>query len=157
MTVRLVYRQAGNERYRLCYISSHGTCWHSCLRVLRSCYQATWTSSHAGSVSRMPLVHPKLTLLSNRLGITSFMVNEGLVRLEEVRGENGVLENVYVRVCRVTFPAIPNISSQSCFHIRSTEKRFLRKVDPSSRSFFWSSKSARVLPTAAAQGRFTPS
>ncbi|KAL4075542.1 peptidase family M49-domain-containing protein [Scleroderma citrinum] len=35
-----------------------------------------------------------------RLGITTFMVNEGLVRLEEVRGENGVLENIYVRVDR---------------------------------------------------------
>ena len=27
------------------------------------------------------------------------MVDEGLVRLEEVRGDNGVLENIYVRVC----------------------------------------------------------
>ncbi|KAI6140944.1 aflatoxin-detoxifizyme [Pisolithus thermaeus] len=35
-----------------------------------------------------------------RLGITTFMVNEGLVRLEEVRGSNGELENIYVRVDR---------------------------------------------------------
>lgn len=35
----------------------------------------------------------------NRLGITSFMVDEGLVRLEEVRGDNGALENIFVRVC----------------------------------------------------------
>ncbi|KAI6035661.1 peptidase family M49-domain-containing protein [Pisolithus orientalis] len=35
-----------------------------------------------------------------RLGITNFMLNEGLVRLEEVRGSNGELENVYVRVDR---------------------------------------------------------
>ncbi|KAI5997175.1 peptidase family M49-domain-containing protein [Pisolithus albus] len=35
-----------------------------------------------------------------RLGITTFMVNEGLVRFEEVRGSNGELENIYVRVDR---------------------------------------------------------
>ncbi|KAI6039215.1 peptidase family M49-domain-containing protein [Pisolithus marmoratus] len=35
-----------------------------------------------------------------RLGITTFMVNEGLVRLEEVRGPNGELENIYARVDR---------------------------------------------------------
>ncbi|KAI6168960.1 peptidase family M49-domain-containing protein [Pisolithus thermaeus] len=35
-----------------------------------------------------------------RLGITTFMMNEGLVRLEEIRGSNGELENIYVRVDR---------------------------------------------------------
>ncbi|KAH7888205.1 peptidase family M49-domain-containing protein [Phlebopus sp. FC_14] len=35
-----------------------------------------------------------------RMGITSFMVKEGLVRLEEARGVDGTLENVYVRVDR---------------------------------------------------------
>jgi len=40
----------------------------------------------------------ELTVPFNRLGITSFMVNEGLVHLEEVCGNNGVLENIYIRV-----------------------------------------------------------
>ncbi|KAI6035663.1 peptidase family M49-domain-containing protein [Pisolithus orientalis] len=35
-----------------------------------------------------------------RLGITNFMMNEGLVRLEEVRGSHGELKNVYIRVDR---------------------------------------------------------
>ncbi|KIJ60992.1 hypothetical protein HYDPIDRAFT_116493 [Hydnomerulius pinastri MD-312] len=35
-----------------------------------------------------------------RMGITSFMVKEGLVRLEEIRGADGTLENVYVRLDR---------------------------------------------------------
>ncbi|KAG6328678.1 hypothetical protein ID866_10411 [Astraeus odoratus] len=35
-----------------------------------------------------------------RMGITSFMVKEGLVRLEEVRGVDGQLENLYIRVDR---------------------------------------------------------
>jgi len=33
-----------------------------------------------------------------RLGITQFLIKSGIARLEEVRGSNGVLENLYVRV-----------------------------------------------------------
>ncbi|KAG6890703.1 hypothetical protein C0995_005076 [Termitomyces sp. Mi166 len=35
-----------------------------------------------------------------RLGITQHLINSGIVRLEEVRGANGQLENLYVRVDR---------------------------------------------------------
>jgi dipeptidyl-peptidase-3 len=35
-----------------------------------------------------------------RLGITQFMIDEGLARLEEIHGANGTLENAYVRVDR---------------------------------------------------------
>ncbi|KIM87068.1 hypothetical protein PILCRDRAFT_815526 [Piloderma croceum F 1598] len=35
-----------------------------------------------------------------RLGITQFLIKEGIARLEEVRGPNGQLENLYIRVDR---------------------------------------------------------
>ncbi|KAL4074933.1 peptidase family M49-domain-containing protein [Scleroderma yunnanense] len=40
----------------------------------------------------------ELVIQLYKLGITTLKVNEGLVCLEEVYGENGVLENIYVRV-----------------------------------------------------------
>ena len=36
--------------------------------------------------------------IMSRLGITQFLVKEGMANLEEVRGSNGRLENLYVHV-----------------------------------------------------------
>jgi len=35
-----------------------------------------------------------------RMGITNFFIQEGLARVEEIRGKDGKLENVYIRVDR---------------------------------------------------------
>lgn len=35
---------------------------------------------------------------ARRLGITQFLINHGIARLEEVRSADGKLENIYVRV-----------------------------------------------------------
>lgn len=36
------------------------------------------------------------------MGITQFLIKEGIARLEEVRGLDGKLENLYVRVSHWT-------------------------------------------------------
>ena len=44
------------------------------------------------------MMHLSLTFFAYRLGITQFLIKGGIARLEEVRGSNGELENLYVRV-----------------------------------------------------------
>jgi len=36
----------------------------------------------------------------DRLGITNFLVNEGIASLEEIRAEDGTLENIFIKVDR---------------------------------------------------------
>lgn len=45
----------------------------------------------------------RILALWYRLGITQHLIRSGIARLEEVRDENGTLENLYVRVCIKTF------------------------------------------------------
>lgn len=38
-----------------------------------------------------------------RLGITQWLIKEGVARLEEVRAGDGALKNLYIRVCFFEF------------------------------------------------------
>lgn len=49
-----------------------------------------------------------------RLGITQFLINHGIARLEEVRSADGTLENIYVRVRKTS--SEPSNSELSAFH-----------------------------------------
>lgn len=45
---------------------------------------------------------------SRSLGITQWLIKEGLAEIEEVRASDGTLENLYVQVCRVS-PSSTNL------------------------------------------------
>lgn len=42
-----------------------------------------------------------------RLGITRWLIEHGVARLEEIRASDGTLENLYIRVCSFETVRIP--------------------------------------------------
>lgn len=92
----------------------------------------------------------------HRLGITQFLIEGGLARLEEVRDSDGKLENIYVRV---SSPALFIFQKQESaidlyleFYVsRSTARRFYPKARMLWANFWSSSKYAKALRTVQVQ------
>jgi hypothetical protein len=64
--------------------------------------------------------------MSFRLGITQYLINSGIARLEEVRDAKGGLENLYVRVS--TLYLVVAIFSDPIFLARPLAGALQRKV-----------------------------
>jgi dipeptidyl-peptidase III len=48
------------------------------------------------------------------MGITNFLIKEGIARFEEIRGEDGKLENVYVKVSRLVSLSLKEPDETAC-------------------------------------------